>query len=169
MSRYLKFKSILTKKLSNAQINKILSLKRQVYKFSISSQKNWFNKNMNFNDINNLLIFKNKIIGYTALRLKGCNINKKKKTILIFDTFLVERKLRKKGFGSELMHFNNSVILKKNLGSVLLCNKSMIKFYRRFGWKIINNKKIKFLNYKIKKKFIMTKNLKKINNLYINL
>ncbi len=67
------------------------------------------------------------------------------------------------------MHFNNSMILKKNLGSVLLCNKSMIKFYRRFGWKIINNKKIKFLNYKIKKKFIMTKNLKKINNLYINL
>ena len=67
------------------------------------------------------------------------------------------------------MHFNNFIISKKKLGSVLLCNKTMIKFYRRFGWKVINNKKIKFLNYKIKKKFIMIKDLKKINNLYINL
>jgi hypothetical protein len=168
MSRYLKFKSILTKNLTKDNIKKILSLKKQVYNFSLTSHRNWFKKNMNSNDINNLLIYKSKIVGYTALRTKKCILNKKKtQKILIFDTFLIKRELRKKGFGSKLMIFNNLVILRKKTGSVLLCNKSMTHFYKFFNWKILNKKKIKFQSHKIKKKYVMTKDIKKINHLNV--
>ena len=44
MNKYLKFKSILTKNLTTYNIEKILSLKKQVYNYSLRSQKKWFTK-----------------------------------------------------------------------------------------------------------------------------
>ena len=111
MNKYLKFKSIKTKSLTSAKIKKILLLKKQIYNFSLISQKRWFYENINLNDINNLLIYDKKIIGYTALRIKKGILNKKQINLLIFDTFLVDKTYRKKGFGAELMKFNNSKTL----------------------------------------------------------
>ena len=171
MNKYLKFKSILTKNLTTYNIEKILSLKKQVYNYSLRSQKKWFTKNIDLSDTNNLLLYKRGIIGYTALRVKKGFLNKKKIKIFVFDTFLVDKKFRKKGFGSKLMIFNNNIISKKKLNAVLICNKRMRKFYKRFGWENLSKNKIKFINHKIKKKHVMFKNIKKtnINYLTVNL
>ena len=171
MNKYLKFKSIKTKSLTSAKIKKILLLKKQIYNFSLISQKRWFYENINLNDINNLLIYDKKIIGYTALRIKKGILNKKQINLLIFDTFLVDKTYRKKGFGAELMKFNNHIIKKKKLGSLLICEKSMIKFYKKFNWFNFNKNKIKFLNHDMNKKNVMLNNFRanNIKNFIINL
>ena len=171
MNKYLKFKSIKTKSLTTAKIKKIISLKKQIYKFSLSSQKRWFLKNINSNDINNFFIYDKNIIGYTALRIKKGFLNRKQIDLLIFDTFLVDKSFRKKGFGTELMKFNNHIIKKKKMGSLLICEKSMIKFYKKFDWYNFNKKKIKFSNHNMNKKSVMLNNIKikNIKNLFIYL
>ena len=64
------------------------------------------------------------------------------------------------------MQLNNRIIKKNKTFSILLCNKSMIKYYQRFNWNEIDKKMIRvrsrktymIYNKKMKKKFILLRN-----------
>ena len=72
-----------TKQLKNKEINQICELKNTYQKFGVSENLKWFNKNIEKNDIHNLLFNNSKIIGYTLLRLRFFYVGKIKK-IFIF-------------------------------------------------------------------------------------
>ena len=129
-----------TSKLSKIEINEICKLKNSHWKYGIISQKNFFFKNVGLNDIHNLVIMEKKIIGYTLLRQWKISFSKSQKRYLHFDTLIINKNLRGKKISKKLMELNNNIIRKKKSFSILLCEKSMIKFYKKFRWKILQKK-----------------------------
>ena len=98
----------------------------------------------------------NKLIGYTLLR----KLKKNKNKYLHFDTLIINKNFRNKGYSKLLMLLNNSVIISNKMFSILYCEKKLIKFYKKNGWKKIPRKIDLVLNPK-KSKEILCYNLKK--------
>ena len=144
------FHSIVSTKLKKKQINEICLLKDKEWKFGIKSQMNWFDRNIKRDDIHNLLYINTKLIGYTLLRKRFCKFNNiaKKKTYLLFDTLVIDKKFRNNNYSTLLMNFNNKIIKKKGFFSFLICKKKLVKFYIKNGWKKLNKNKIKIIDYK---------------------
>lgn len=145
----MKVSSIQTKNLSQEAIDKIINLKVTHYKFKKKLQLSWFNNHIKKTDIHNLLTNNKEIIGYNCLRkiklLKV--ISKKQKTIdgILFDTLIIDKKYRKKNLSKLIMKKSNLIIKKKNVFSFLVCTRPMVKYYKKFNWKLFSKNKIKFL------------------------
>jgi hypothetical protein len=139
--------SIVSSRLSKKQIKAICELKNQQWRYKIKSQINWYKKNIKRNDIHNLFYIDTKLIGYTLLRKRTCNINKMRKELkyLLFDTLIIDKKHRGKNFSNLMMNFNNIIIKQSGYISFLKCNKELVNLYKKFSWiKIkINNIAIK--------------------------
>ena len=63
----MKFQSIKTSELDKKQIDQILNLKNTYWKYGYESQLTWFKKNSHKNDVHNLIIINDEIVGYTFL------------------------------------------------------------------------------------------------------
>ena len=138
------------KSISSKELREICSLKNEQWKYNLNSQLKWFKKNIQKNDICNLLKIKGKIIGLTILRKRTYKIQLKKGKYLLFDTLIISKKFRKKKLSSLLMALNNFVIFNQNLLSLLICNNRLVKFYEKFGWSKIQSKFIVFKDYNFK-------------------
>lgn len=153
--------SKVTSKLKRSDISSILKLKNQEWNYGLISQKNWFKQNIKSKDIHVLLFYNNKIAGYTCLRKRTYRISKKNYRYLLFDTLIIEKKLRSKGLGKLLMIFNNNIIKKNKLPSFLVCRKKTIKFYKSNYWKHLNNKYFKIIDNKYPNQYSMIYNEQK--------
>jgi predicted GNAT family N-acyltransferase len=138
----LSLKSVKSIHLNKKTLKQILLLKQSHYKFNFNSQLEHFKRNYKKDDLHNLLFLNDKLIGYTGLRKIRIKLNSKSKKILLFDTFLLNKKLRKKSLSPILMSFNNFIIIKHKIPSFLKCNKELINFYKKFGWKKISKEEI---------------------------
>lgn len=161
-----------TKKLTNTELKNILNLKSTHYKFSYKKQKEWFLKNINNIDRHNLLIYKNKIIGYNCLRyLKVNKINlKNSKKMILFDTLIINSKFRGLGASYKLMLKNLKQLSNKNIIGLLYCKLNMIPFYNKFNWNRVQKKQIKF-NIKMNKDLfpmLISLNKKELKKAYIS-
>ena len=87
-----------TSDLKPIQIKNICKLKNTQWKYTLKSQLIWFKKNNFKTDLHNLMILKNKIIGYTSLRLRYFEYSKKKYKFLLFDSLIIHKKYRKKKY-----------------------------------------------------------------------
>ena len=148
------------KSLKKKEINSILKLKDTHWKFGIKSQIEWFKKNIKKNDIHNLLVFREKVIGYTLLRPRRL-ISTNKKKYLYFDTLIIEKKYRNKNLSSMLMEFNNQIICRKNLLSFLITLKKNEKYYNKFGWKKLKVSSFNVMDHKFDEIGMIFNNLKK--------
>ena len=98
-----------TKNLSIKQINKICKIKMQKWKFNYKSQKKFLLKNYNSEDIHQMVLIKDKIVGYNCLKfLKNLN-----ETIMIFDSLIVDKKYRGMGVSSIILFSSINEILNK--------------------------------------------------------
>lgn len=140
-----------TFEISDYEKKAICYLKSIHWKFKIDDQIKWFDKNIHMYDIHNLFMRDDKLIGYTALRIKDCIKkiidNQFKDKLLIFDTFIIDPEYRSKGLGNELMKFNNNVIKETNLTSFLLCKQNIINFYKKNGWELLNSNQYQLINH----------------------
>ena len=121
-------------------IIQICKLKNSFWKFGLKSNLDWFRNNIKKNDIHNLIFINFKLIGYTALRTRSLFKNKSKIKYFYFDTLIIDKKYRFNKLSNILMHFNNQIILNNKKISFLICQKEMIKFYKKFFWKLLNKK-----------------------------
>ena len=135
--------------LSKKEKIEIIKLKDSHWKFGIRKQILYYNKTFKNKDLNNLLYYKKKLVGFTALRKSFYRVNKIKKFFYIFDTLIINKNFRKKKFGNLLMYFNNLIIFKTKLPAFLICKKRVVKFYKKYGWKISKNNNV-FPNNKSK-------------------
>ena len=77
-------------------------------------------------------------------------------------------KYRNKGISYFLMKLNNQIIQKYNKVSFLICLKKMIKFYKKFGWKLISKKNFSISDHKLYSNgmFFNSKDLNKKKNIF---
>ncbi len=76
--------SYATKKLKNKDILEICKLKNTFWKWSLKKQIKWYKLFVKKNDLNNLLIFNGKLVGYNLLRVRNAFQGKKKLIIFIW-------------------------------------------------------------------------------------
>ena len=130
-----------TKNLSIKQINKICKIKMQKWKFNLKSQKKFLLKNYNLEDIHQMVSIKDKIVGYNCLKfIKNLN-----KTIMIFDSLIVDKNYRRMGISSIILFSSINEIINKKKQCYLYSDKTLQKYYEKFGWVRINKKKIKMI------------------------
>ena len=146
-------------------LEKILTLKDSIWNFGIKSQKRWFDKNIKDNDIHNILLINNNIIGYTLLANRHFTkfINKQpinEKSYILFATLILKKKYRNISYASHMMHFNNKYILSQKKPAFLLCHKKKLNFYKFFGWSRLKKKNFSIKDHKHSLE-AMTYNLKK--------
>ena len=139
-------KSLEKKNLKKNDILNICKLKNSYWKYGIKSNLLWFKKNVKNNDLNIILKFNSSLIGYTLLRKRTYFSKNKRNNFFYLDTIIISNKFKGKNFGKTLISFNNFIIERFNLLGFLLCEKKNIKFYEKFGWKILNSKKFLILN-----------------------
>ena len=144
-------KSKLTKKLKKKEILSICKLKNTHWKYGVKSQVDWFNENVQDNDIHNLAFLKEKLVGYVSLRKRNFFLKNKKKNYLYFDTLIVSKRYRKLKIGHELSNLTVNVIKKAKIHSMLVCKKKIISFYEKYKWKKVIQKKSKILDHKYSK------------------
>ena len=135
-------KSIVSDKLTNNEINQICLLKDKQWKFGKKSQLKWFKNNIKKYDFHNLFYIKSKLVGYTLLRKRTCEIkNLNKKTqYLLFDTLIIDKKYRDMKLSDLLMSLNNATIKQSGFSSFLICSNKLVSFYKKKNWKILNKK-----------------------------
>ena len=140
--------SIISSKLKSNQIKSICLLKDEQWKFGIKSQMEWYKKNIKKNDIHNLLYIKSKLVGYTLLRKRTCEIRSLNKRInyFLFDTLIIDKKYRGKNLSNLLMSFNNTIINQSGYFSFLICKKEFVSFYKKNKWIKLNDKNIKVVD-----------------------
>ncbi len=156
----IKLETIKSKYLTLKIINKICILKDSHWKFGMLSQKKWFKRNTKNSDMHNLLFYKEILIGYTSLKKRYFYENKIKNNYLLFDTLVINQKYRNFKMANILMDYNNFIIKKFNFCSFLLCDKELIKFYKKYQWKNVKGKiKIFPTNKKFRYKKILTYNV----------
>ncbi len=165
----IKLISLKTNEIKKKQLNDILLLKDQHWKFGIKSQLNNYKKNFHKSDINNCIYFNDELIGYTALKLRSFSNNNNK--YLLFDTLIIKKKYRNRYYSLILMNFNNFIIKNNNKSSFLICNKEMVKFYKNHDWKNLNKNQVILSDFKTNK-IVMSYNYfnkTKIKSTYLNL
>jgi len=150
------------KNLSKNEINEILKIKNSFWNYGLKSHKNWFKKNIHKDDIHNIIKINHKIVGYTLLRnRKIISLNYKK--FFYLDTLIIKKNERKKNYSKILMNLNNKIIKNNKKISFLICTKKKIKFYKKFGWKLLNKKKFKVLDFNFKTSGMIYNNFKKVS------
>ena len=143
----LKLISKSTKELSAKNIKEICLLKDSQWKFGLKSQLNYFKNNIKPYDLHNCFYITSHLVGYTLLRRRRLEISNKKLNYLLFDALIIKKDFRKKKISSLMMLFNNNVIKEKKKISFLTCTNELLKFYEKFFWKKISNKKFKIIDH----------------------
>ena len=157
-------KSVKKKNLKKKIILSICKLKDTHWKNGLISQLKYFKKICRNDDLNNLIFFDKKLIGYTLLRKRKFRTQINKNNYLHFDTLIIDKNYRNYGMSKLLMHFNNLVIKRNNKPSFLTCKKKLVNFYKAFNWKLERKKKFK-TKILVKGKFIMSFNFnRKLKN-----
>tara|TARA_B100000886_G_scaffold259691_1_gene184561 strand:- start:451 stop:957 length:507 start_codon:yes stop_codon:yes gene_type:complete len=153
-----------THELKKKEIESITKLKNTHWNYGEKSQIKWFKKYIKKSDIHNILLFKNKIIGYTCLRVRRIH-SKKYKKYLYFDTLIINKKFRKLSFSKTLMIFNNKIIKNNKKISFLITTKKLETFYKKFGWKTLNKNNFRVIDHKTQaNKGMIFNNHQKLSN-----
>jgi hypothetical protein len=155
-----------TFQLKKNEIVQICKLKNSFWKFGLRSNLDWFKNNIKRNDIHNLFFANFKLIGYTVLRVNSLFKNKNKIKYFYFDTLIIDKKYRSNKLSSILMNFNNQTILNNKKISFLICQKQMIKFYKKFFWKLLNKKYFTIKDHKFSSYGMFFNNKFKIKTKY---
>ena len=139
--------SLKTKNLKKKQILSICKLKNSFWQWTIPKQLEWYKKYAKKTDINNMLILDNKLVGYTLLRKRIAYENNKPLIYYYFDSFILSKRIRNKGFGKALIQFNNKILNKLKKHSFLTCSKKTTSFYLKNNWKILPKNKFEIMDH----------------------
>lgn len=155
-------------KLKKNEIDKIITLKRQYWKYCRESHITWLKDNLKKGDYH-LLIKDNKhfLIAYLNIIKLQINIDGDIFNYWGIGNVCVNKKYSASGYGQLLMDILNFYLKKFNKPGILLCKKELIGFYKKAGWNYFKGQT--FLNNKFfSKAVLLTEKIKaktiKLNN-----
>ncbi len=146
----MKFYKKSTLNLSKKDIHEIIYLKNTHWKFGYSSQLNWFKNKTNVfkGDLHFFLKKDKKFIAYVQLGKRNCLIDKKKSKYILFRTLIVLKKERDKYVSTIIMKNVLKFVKSQNLACFLFCKKTLISFYKKYGFISLNKKKFRVIDHK---------------------
>ena len=142
-----------TKNLSDEIFGKICVLKNTYWNYGISSQIDFFDKNIKKQDLHVCLFNHSNLIGYVSLKERKYKLKRKKKyyKFYLFDSLIVKKKLQNKKLSTLLIKKCHEIIEEKKFLSVLVCHKRLEKYYINCKWNTINNNQYTFKDYYLRK------------------
>ncbi len=133
-----KFILIKHTELTSAQLDDIIRLKQQHWKYSYECQLNWIKANLQEGDLHLLMQIDGVSVGYLNIVLVDMHT---KGTIISckgIGNVCVDLAYRKQGFGRKIMEKANEIIRENQDIGVLLCRSPLVPFYESLGWKKVD-------------------------------
>ncbi|AVC43802.1 hypothetical protein B4919_02905 [Francisella tularensis subsp. novicida] len=121
--------------ITEEQLLKICKIKEAFGNYTIESQLSWIERNMKAEDIHFLIHNDNKLIAYSNLVKEMIIIDNNNLSILGVGNVCVDEKGKDKG--KLLILEINKYIMANNRIGLLFCKKSLIKFYEKYDWRLI--------------------------------
>jgi predicted GNAT family N-acyltransferase len=122
--------------LTEQDIEKIVSLKKIHWDYTIEEHKNWINNNLRKDDIHVLMLENEVLVGYLNLIQTEVILNNETQSFLGIGN--VCSKERGKGHGKKiLMEVNNYLLVNNQLG-ILLCKDELTAFYKKYNWVLLD-------------------------------
>ncbi len=139
----LTIKCINHKDITNEQLNKIVLIKGQHWKYPMDEQLRWISQNLNCYD-KHLMIFnkENTIISYMNIVNVKIYVENIDYNVYGIGNVCVDINYIGKNMGKLLMCACTSYLNNINKIGILLCKDKLIPFYTESGWKKYNNKLI---------------------------
>lgn len=139
-------KIIKQKVLSDDILMEIISIKSTAWPYTTDQHKNWIKSNLKDEDLHVLLYSNNEVMAY--LNLVNIELKINDNLTQGFGIGNVCSLQKGKGVGSKLMTLVYEFLSSKNKVSLLFCKFSLVGFYKKHGWKLVNPDNV-FLKEKI--------------------
>ena len=156
----LEFKIIKHKDVDLNTIHEICNLKDENWPYGLSKQMQWMTENISDHDYH-ILAYSESIIGYVNLVHREILINNDYKVnVLGIGNVCLANEFKRKGLGLRLMGFVANFLEENDISGVLFCKESLVPFYDKNGWSLINdfqiidNPDVKTMVYNFKEKKI---------------
>ena len=130
----LKIRMKKTSELGESEMNSIIALKQQYWKYDDSEQRIWFEKNIRSED-NHLMIYRGGVLlAYLNAVNVEAGIDQFQHRMLGIGNVCVDKNETHTGIGGILMMCVNAFIKKAKTPGILLCKEKLILFYKVYNW-----------------------------------
>lgn len=133
----MEFKFLIQSQVTAIELENIISLKKNHWDYSIEDHNDWIRKNIYENDIHVLMLENDVLVGYLNLIKTEVTINNESHQFLGIGNVCTKDKGR--GYGKKLMMEVNNYLIVNTQSGILLCKDSLVKFYEKANWIIVNN------------------------------
>jgi uncharacterized protein (UPF0276 family) len=137
----MQFKFCKHSQINQQELEKIVDLKKRHWNYTSEEHLSWIALNIKEEDIHVLMFEKEKLVAYLNL------INTE---VLIDDTLQpfigignVCSSEKGKGYGGLLIKEVDQYLIDRNQTGILLCKDSLVGFYLKNGWKLLDENKVK--------------------------
>jgi len=129
------------KELSFNTLIDIIELKSKAWGYSFCDQIEWIRNNMRDNDLHILLKEGDENMAY--LNLVDIDIIIDNNVLKCYGIGNVCSSEKGKGYGSKIINLVNQYIIKSNRVGLLFCKSTLVPFYQKNSWKVVNKDKLK--------------------------
>lgn len=126
-----------TVELTDGELKSIIELKNQHWKHDEGEHRRWMEENILPDDFH-LFMREDALLGYLNLVHVDVTIDQEKCRMLGIGNVCVNQENEHMGMGGILMAAANAFIKKQQLCGILLCRNSLVKFYSKSNWEILN-------------------------------
>lgn len=166
------FEVIYHKDITNEQIDRIIKLKEEHWKYGVSSQKKWLDDNIHENDIHIMgyLRPEGQMVSYSNIVNVKVEIDSKHIDCLGLGNVCVSKEYEHKGHARELLLFVNEYIKCRNEIGILTCKADKTLMYSKFNWNRLEVEEatIGEVQFKENVMVLFGENLNSIKSLKIN-
>lgn len=127
------------KEINKKTLLEICLLKDQHWKHGIENQLKWINFNINEEDIHLIMYCNKNLLGYINLVNRKISLDNDTKGLKVFGigNVCISKQNQGCGLGTKLIKTVGKLLLDNERIGVLLCRDSMIEFYKKNGWILI--------------------------------
>lgn len=134
----LRWKVIKHSDITEDELRQIVQLKDQHWPYGLESQKHWIDNNIIIDDYHLCGMDDNILVAYMAIVHVDLEIDSQRIDCLGLSNVCVDKNVEKKGFGGKLVSEANRFIIAKKLTGLLLCKESLVPFYQKYGWRLLD-------------------------------
>jgi len=118
-------------------LQEIVKIKQLSWNYSMEQHLLWIKDNLNNNDYHFLLFDNKEFIAY--MNLVEVNVNSNATSIPFLGIGNVCSRYKGRGDGKKIMVEVNTFLKENSFYGLLFCKNHLVDFYKKFGWKVIQN------------------------------